>query len=339
MIDQVLKNLTNPPKAGSHELYRWCDYIELRCLTHKDHRFSRDGLVESIAENVDTNSDDSLIDQEEEEFDEPIATTSETDAAVVNDKHEQHSANCFKHLRWREKAFSECWPFTLDEHAFEIRIKPELTEIQHFYLSLLLSASLSYVPKKRWRGLTGLLEKASTEIMKRLMPNGAEVHPFGAAETKRYTGHLFDRLTKLANDVRGSLELKKHHFAEHDSGDSGLDVVAWHGLGDERKGIPIAFAQCGCTASGWPNKMLEASPARLAGHLNTFHEWATYYFMPLDLSTEVDDVMDWQMFSDFSRAIVIDRMRFVRLTLAYDIPPAPITAYEYVNEAHALQLS
>ncbi len=335
MSDPVLKELGYPPKAGKHELYRWCDYIELRCMTHVDKRFSRDSLSEALEENHDADADDPLDDtgENEDEF-----SSSRLDTAE-KDKHEQHAAFCFKHLRWRATVFGDNWPFTLDEHATEIKLKQTLTEIHRFYLSLLLSSSLGFTPKKRWRGLTGLFEQASIEIMKRLMPQGAEVHAFGAAETTRYTGHLFDRLTKLTEDVRGTLDLKKAHFATHDTGDGGLDIVAWHGLGDDRKGIPIAFAQCGCTASGWPNKMLEASPARLGGHLCTLHGWATYYFMPLDLSTEIDNAMDWQMFSDFGSAIVIDRLRFIRLTENYTIPPAAITALAYINEATALNLT
>lgn len=337
MTEPVLKNLTIPPNASQHELYRWCDYIELRCLTHMDKRFSRDAFVESLSENAEISSDEP--EEDIEDSDTAAVIGSDDDTTATNDKHEQHSDSCFKHLRWRERVFGEYWPFTLDEHAKEIGIKPVLTEIHQFYISLLLSASLSYVPKGRWRGLTGLFEQASTEIMKHLMPRGSEIHPFGAANTTRYTGHLFDRLTKLAEDVRGHLNLKKIHFAPRDSGDSGLDIVAWHGLGDDRKGIPIAFAQCGCTASGWPDKMLQASPARLGGHLKTLHEWAAYYFMPLDLSIDDAGSMDWQMLSDFSSAIVIDRLRFIRLTESYKIPPAAITATAYVNEAAALNLT
>ena len=336
MTEPVLKNLTMPPKAGQHELYRWCDYIELRCLTHMDHRFSRDALVESIAENHDTDADVSLNEAHEDDDDQGA---DDEEVARVNDRHEQHSAFCFKHLRWRDSVFAEHWPFTLDEHANEIRMKPDLSDAHRFYLSLLMSASLRYVHLKRWRGLTGLFEKASTEIMKGLMPRGAEVHPFGAAETTRYKGHLFDRLTQLAKDVRGSLNLKKSHFSAHDSGDGGLDIVAWHSLGDERAGMPIAFAQCGCTATGWPDKMLQASPSHLGAHLNTLHDWTTYYFMPLDLSTEIDGSMDWQMRSDFGSAIVVDRLRFIRLAAKFTIPTAPITAHEHVNEAQALKLS
>lgn len=329
MTEPILKNLTIPPNAGRHELYRWCDYIELRCLAHTDHRFSRDALAESL----DENSDSAPEDEGDEEDEEP------TDDALTSERNEQHAANCFKHLRWRHAVFAEHWPFEIDQHALEIRLKDALNDTHIFYLSLLLSASLRYCPKKRRRSLTGLFEHASMAIFKNLLPPGSNVHAFGAAESVRYKGHLFDRLSKLANDIRGTLDLKREHFAPHDTGDGGLDLVGWHDLGDERKGIPISFAQCGCTTEGWPNKQLEASPAHLAGHLNTFHDWATYYFMPLDLSTEIDGKMDWQMRSDFSRCIVIDRLRFIRLGMLYGIGANEVSALPEVTEAKELKIA
>lgn len=335
MNDPVLTNLDAPPKAAKYQLYRWCDYIELRCLTHRDKRFSRDSLIESIDESIDTSADntfdedaDILIDVEDQPSEEG------TDTPVINDKHEEHAAGCFKHLRWRQTVFGDQWPFRLDEDAQELSLKTNLDAIQEFYLSLLLSASLAYTPKKYRRTLTGLFEKASCEVMKRLMPQGAEIHAFGAADSTRYQGHLFDRLTTLCLDVRAKLIMQREHFASRDTGDGGLDIVAWHGLADDRPGIPIAFGQCGCTADGWPNKMLEASPGRLSGTvMSVLHPWATYYFMPLDLSTEIDRKMDWQRLSDFSQAIVIDRLRFVRLSREYEIPCAAITANDYVRQA------
>lgn len=340
MNDAVLNNLTSPPKVGSNKLYRWCDYIELRCVTHIDKRFSRDSLSEAIEESKDIDKDDSLSDTSDESLDAPEGDDegdgeAPDDTSAEKDRHEEHSAFCFKHLRWRAVAFGDAWPFEIDEHAQEIRLRAALTTEHRFYLSLLLSASLSYVPRKKWRDLTGLFERASIEIITHLMPRGAEVHAFGAAETKRYTGHLFDRLTTLARDVNGHLLVKKQHFDPHDSGDSGLDIVAWHDLGDGREGMPIAFAQCGCTAEGWPDKMLQASPMRLGGTLTTRAEWSTYYFMPLDLSIESADKMDWQYLSDFSKAIVIDRLRFMRLSANYAISKESLTADRCVDEALA----
>lgn len=340
MSEQVLTNLASPPKAGRNKLYRWCDYIELRCITHQDKKFSRDSLAESLEENHDNDADDSLNDVSGDDPEgaeiEEVATTDSDETAKAKDKQEAHAAFCFKHLRWRSMVFGEQWPFVVDEHAQEISLKADLTETHKFYLSLLLSASLKYIPQKRWREITGLFEQASTEVMKRLMPQGAQVHAFGAAESTRYTGHLHDRLTALAKDINGHFFLKKSHFDANDSGDGGLDIVAWHDLGDGRVGMPIAFAQCGCTAEGWPDKMLQASPAHLAGQLVTHHAWSTYYFMPLDLSTETDGKLDWQFLSNFSAAIVIDRLRFMRISEVYKIAQHPITALTYVTEAIAI---
>jgi hypothetical protein len=336
MSDPILKNLTSPPNAGKNELYRWCDYIELRCLAHTDHRFSRDALAESIDENVATPIEE-FADGDSCDID--IDPVSNDVVHRRTERNEQHAADCFKHLRWRASAFGDNWPFQLDEHAIEISLKDTLSDIQRFYLSLLLSSSLRYCPKGRWRVLTGLFEQVSHSIMVNLMPRGSEVHAFGAASSTHYTGHLYDKLTKLASDLHGKLALEKRHFSTHDSGDGGLDLVAWHNLGDERPGIPASLAQCGCTADGWPNKMLQASPARLSGHLNVLNDWETFYFMPLDLSTEYDGKMEWQCFSDFSKVIVIDRLRFIRLITSYALPAAAMTARNEVDEALTLRVA
>ncbi len=305
----ILENLTALPKAGRDKFYRWCDYIELRCITHMDKRFSRDGLSEAIGESTDT---------EMSSFDDSDSTV-EADGVEEQDVPEAdidecYAAQYFRQLRWRQMVFENSWPFELDEHALEIQLKKTLSFQHTLYLQLLISSSLSYCPKVRWLDLTRCFERISLEVFRRLMPDGSEVHAFGSAESTRYRGHLYDRLLQLTRDVRGHLVLKKKDFAKNDVGDCGLDIVAWHGLGDKRKGIPIAFAQCGCTVDGWPNKMLEASPAHLAAHLHTMHDWATYYFMPLDLSDGSDGEMSWQQLSDFSKTIVIDRLRLIRLT-------------------------
>lgn len=335
MTKTILHNLTSPPRAGRSEFYRWCDYIELRCLTHIDRRFSRDAFAEAIEETRDTavDIDPLVIDTEDDGPIHPEGVGAEKDAE------EETAANFFKHFRWRETAFGFAWPFLLDAHANEIRLKDELEPIHYLYLNLLLAASLKYSPKARWRDLTGRFERLSLSIFRKLMPAGAQVHAFGAAEGERYRGHLYDRLHALCSDIRGHLHLKRQHFAKHDAGDGGLDIVAWHDLGDERDRIPISFAQCGCTADGWPNKMLEASPDKLGGNLHVPHPWATYYFMPLDLGTEIDGRMDWQFLHDMGRAIVIDRLRLIRLADEADLVDKELTGVVPVNEALALTLT
>lgn len=337
----VLEYVTVTPKAAKYAKYRWCDYIELRCLTHVDHRFSRDSLAEALKESEEVSGDDSDIDNDELIMsNEDASSEGEVEQeAEQDDKDESFSATCFKHLRWRSTTFGQDWPFVIDEHAREIKIKPTLETSHYFYLHLLLSSLLKYCPNKRRKTYTGTFEEISLTVFRSLMPQGAEVHAFGAAHSKRYTGHLFERLTKLTADVRGYLRLTRQDFPKNDAGDGGLDLVAWHDLKDTRDNIPIALAQCGCTAEGWPNKMLEASPAKLGKKLITGHDWATYYFMPLDLTDERDGRMHWQEWRDVNTAIVIDRLRLIRLADSAALAKNNLLATSAIDEALGMRLT
>jgi hypothetical protein len=88
---------------------------------------------------------------------------------------------------------------------------------------------------------------------------------------------------------------------------------------DERIGIPIAAAQCGCSAEEWSLKSLEASPSVLNSKIQVHHPWATYYFMPQDLATSQDGMNDWQRRDKLTQSIVVDRLRILRLSREYDI--------------------
>ena len=338
----ILSDVTIAPGIPRYQRYRWCDYVELRCLTHMDKRFSRDNLAEAVGESKELTSkggdqapdpDEFSVEEQENEEDEKF--TSESQAI---DQTELLSVATFRHLRWRATVFGAAWPFEIDEHAQEITIKVALNNTHYLYLQLLLSALLKYCPKKRSSIYTSTFENLSFHIFKDLMPKGAEVHQFGAGHSSRYTGHLFSRLQKLSLDVRGELRLIKADFPKNDAGDGGLDLVAWHDLKDQRDNIPIAFAQCGCTVTGWPNKMLEASPAMLGKKLVTGHDWSTYYFMPLDLCDERDGKTNWMEWRHVN-GIVIDRLRFIRMADADYLETQKVLTKDAVKEALAYKLT
>lgn len=342
---KILEGLTTTPSAPKYHLYRWCDYVELRCLTHKDKRFSRDNLQEAMIESKGvTTTSPSIEEIEEEEFEEEVIDeTVDVDHAdstpESNDADESYASRYFKQLLWRSHLFGDAWPFSIDTHAQEIKLKSTLTQQHYLYLQLLLSASLDYCPKKRSKVFTSNFEKLSVEAMPRLMPPGSEIHAFGAGNGSRYTGHLFDRLIKLTTDLHARLHLSRTDFGVTNAGDGGLDIVAWHDLGDDRDGKPIALAQCGCTGDGWPNKMLEASPARLSKKLITCHDWTTYYFMPLDLAVEQDGRRHWQRWLDIAAAIVIDRFRLIKLSDPAALDTKHILTRTSIDEARSFALT
>jgi len=337
----ILEGLSTVPRTGKSWLYRWCDYVELRCLAHPDARFSRDNLAEALKETPTCEAD--VEEQDDElDFEEAVDSAQTTsDDGETEDRREKLSVRTFRQLKWRAQVFGALWPFELDDATLEISLRPtERTAPQLLYLQLLLSASLAYCPKDRRSDLTGPFESLSLHVMKALMPRGAEVHQFGAGHSTRYTQrHLYDRLVNLASDLQGNLMLKKEHFSKNDSGDGGLDLVAWHGLGDHRDRLPVALAQCGCTADGWPDKSAQASPERLGANLHLTSDWQTYYFMPLDLTDEINGMMDWQRKSDMGRAVVIDRLRFLNLADANQLLINGELKVSLVHEATALRVA
>jgi hypothetical protein len=342
----ILHKLDTRPKAS--DLYLWCDYVEVRCLTHPDHKYSRGSLLELLDEGADVAIPLEGIVEDEDELDDqgdpipeeiPFAAVEEnTEELPVADRNEAKVADIFKNLQYRAMAFGAAYPFALDEAAQELSLLDIAPSERKLYLQLLLSASLRLVPKQRRHELTKPFESVSERIFSCLMPAGWEVYQFGAANSQRYQGHLFDRLSRLAKDIRGQLHLERRHFKTTNAGDGGLDLVAWHplGTGDIRPGIPIALAQCGCTAEEWSLKSLEASPSKLGAHLHTLHPWATYYFMPQDLIEVVGATQDWQRRNDLTRSIVIDRRRLVKLAEQYNVAAQCATAIDQIEEARQL---
>ena len=350
MPDPILHNLESRPKSS--DIYLWCDYIELRCLVHPDRRFSRGNLLELLDETVDLAAPDPDIDDAAAEDDdagleahaddgegEPDADANAPAAhgMTSKDRNESRTADQFKNLAYRATIFGDAYPFELDATSQELRLRAIDTPLRKLYVQLLLSASLRLVPQTRRHELTEPFEKLSAQIFTCLMPAGWEVHQFGAKSATRYRGHLYTRLKKLAGDIRGRLEVEKHHYKTTNSGDGGLDIVAWHPLGtDSRVGIPIALAQCGCTAEEWSLKSLEASPSMLGANLNTLHPWATYYFMPQDLVDGRGPQQDWQRRPSLSKSIVIDRLRLIALAIQYGVTTECANASERVEEASQL---
>ncbi|MES2279949.1 MAG: hypothetical protein V4542_00905 [Pseudomonadota bacterium] len=358
-VDQlpaILQNLAEKPKAS--DAYLWCDYIELRCLTSIDHRFSRGNLSEMFAEIgavMDAHIDNEDDEDEDEEIIEGLKIEANAGNAVAQavvafdtpdgsptgvippaDIREGRAGSIFASLAHRASVFGEYYPFELNVATQELSMRDANTATRALYLQLLLSSSLRLVPKKRRHELTEPFELVAEAIFKCLMPGGWQVHRFGAkGAASQFKGKLFNRLTTLASDIRATLAVKARHFNDHNVGDGGLDLVAWHPLGnDSRSGIPIAFAQCGCAAEEWSLKTLDCSPSKIGPYFHgVTHPWATYYFMPQDLYEESPDGPDWQQRLKLTSSIVLDRLRLIRLADEYCVADTCFGTESQVYEA------
>ena len=336
-------------RPNGSDLYIWCDYIELRCLVDKDRRLSRGRMQELLDDTAQMYGEQTDADLVNPAGPEPLpdSDTDITDAfdglqpdgVQVGTRDEMRVAGWFQNLAFRAKTFGDAYPFKLSADGQELEALKVDTPLRLLYVQMLMSASLRLVPKTRRDELTESFEETSHEIFKQLMPMGWEVHRFGAKGSSRYEGLLFDKLKALVKDLRGKLHLRAKDFKPNDRGDGGLDLVAWHPMaGDERDGLPIALAQCGCTSDGdgWSKKSLEAAPAKLRPHIHLLHPWSTYYFMPHDLTEASGTQIDWQQRANLTETIVIDRSRLIRLATFYGSVDRCVTAKATVTEAVAL---
>lgn len=122
---------------------------------------------------------------------------------------------------------------------------------------------MAYIPKKN--AIARVFEECSLRVFQNLMPIGSQVYPAWASggAQARYQGSLPEKYRRIASDIRAIPTFADRDFKTGDHGDGGIDIVAWHPLGDTRAAIPSALAQCGCSRDDWRHKHLEASPAKL----------------------------------------------------------------------------
>jgi hypothetical protein len=303
----LFDNLDSPPKVSDE--YTWTDFLELKALVHPDKCFSRGELVSLLRR---------------------VAST----GVKVSDANEVWS-DIKGFVRERGIAFGAAYPFSLsaDEDTVEL-FDGAFSDAQRFYLTLLICSSMAYLKAKN--EVARAFEECSLLVFRNLMPVGSSVHPAwaGGGGVARYRGNLPDKYRAIASDIRAVPTFKDRDFKVGDHGDGGIDIVAWHPMGDDRDAIPSALAQCGCSKEDWRKKHLDASPSKLRAKFNPHHPWATYYFMPIDLRWSDGD---WANKSDFGDAIMIDRLRLVRLALEFNLNGA-LPLGGFVNKAHALAM-
>lgn len=303
----MLENLDTPPKGN--DSFIWTDFVELRAILHPDKCFSRGDL--------------SGIEKRLRDMDKRGFNSEERWREIVN-----FAGN-------RQLEFKQLYPFNTssDQDTINFDFDGSLPHVA--YVGLLIASCMRNIARNRQAEIARAFEETSFEIFSSLMPVGSELRATWAngGKAATYKGTLFQKMQAIANDLRCIANFKEQDFNKRDTGDGGIDLIAWHPMTDERAGMPIAFAQCGCSKDDWEFKQLEASPAKHGTHFPVMHPWSTYYFLPIDLrSTEGD----WAHKSDIGQAIIVDRLRLLRLAEKNDLFQA-LPEFPYVKEALAFQ--
>lgn len=188
------------------------------------------------------------------------------------------------------------------------------TALRQWYRFLLLASALQYVP--RYNALTSAFELASLSIFKVLSPPGSEVHGFWPG-AHHYPNDKAGRLKKLAEDLRATAVFSDKAFNAGDKGDAGIDLIAWHPMGDRRDRIPVAIGQCGCSVEDWKTKPHSVGRNSLSLKIALGPDWWQFYFMPLEMSGCTGDWADGT--GDIPSVIVVDRSRFISFARTHGI--------------------
>jgi len=265
------------------DIHILADFIELLCLVTMDRVCSRDYAADYVADQfVDSGKEKQLGDGELDD--------------------------AFMQIAWRIDAFGEYYPFSLDKHGRVLSGNEKLTEQQSLYAFLLLCANLPFICDRTERNeLAGAFERASMQALRRLWPTKATMRRFGRNQTE-YVGAKWERLNALSRDIGGQATLSAGSFRLRDSGDGGIDLVAWLDLDVyEKQNIPSALGQCACSSNDWSIKQYEISGDAL-GCLHPSHPWMQLIFIPHSFRNNLGR---WAVPNDVKKSILMDRLRIL----------------------------
>ena len=298
----------------SRDHYLWADYIELRCLLDPDHMISKSDLIEHIKKRKDLKEDsiDSVQGNEDEEDE---IDTEESDTVGIDstqgakdDKRRLFGDDLFRHLEYRVGEFKKFYPFYLSKSGDVLIRKRKLSPGQKLYMFLLLSSHLKYLSKPDQSKLTEDFEVLSFQALRNYLPASAAVFMFGknSLNRERYSGKLIDKVKLLAKDLHESILEDAEKISPRDTGDNGLDLVAWFHPGDLNKSLIIFFAQCACSSKDWVDKQGQSSYERWKGLLTFKVRPVNIIFMPYCYR---DSLGNWHKAHKIQDSFMVDRLR------------------------------
>ena len=333
-MPNLFQKLDTPPKDARGFL--WTDYVELRCLTSQDGLYG-EGQVVDLETEADELMADEEVDTDDVSDDGSEGADVEGDFLKNNEAVARKWADISARLSARKISMDGYWPF--DIHEGVLYRKFDINNSRHvLYVALLIASALRYCVKNRQSEVTASLEEIGFHLFRSLMPFGWQVRPFGAHQNiaDGFEGTLGQKFASLAAEVYPRYVRPENEFAPGNTGDGGLDIVAWHTLGDAARGhIPVAFAQCGCSPGDWEHKQYEGSPVNMDQKIGLQHPASNFYIMPHDMRSLTGG---WERGDHIGTVILLDRVRIIRLVEQYALPGA-FPVWPFVQETAQLRLA
>lgn len=346
----VITGLKALPKR--YDGHVWADYIELLCITDQDGELTQAEIEFQLAKRKDVGEEyaepDTDFDGEPDESPEDAARARlaedegngaeeaedfGSDEGLRDDRRGERVADIFKHLEYRAEVLGDAYPFELSPDGSTIALVDNMLPARRLYLFLLLCANLRYVAKRRSPPLPRAFERLSVRAMRRLVPADAEVHLFGKGEPgERYAGSLWVKIQTLAKDLCAEVTGKERDFPPRNTGDNGLDIVAWANHHDDQPARLLIFGQCACTEE-WVRKQRSSGPEVWASTIRMLAMPSNVVFIP-HMFRDAQGL--WHREADIHHSVLIDRFRLLRMLASAGDLDVPENAAGHVDELLAL---
>jgi hypothetical protein len=288
------------------------DFAEVLCLVNPDHDISSSDILDRFAERRDLGEEFEEADIDPElafgvagNYELPTEQPVDGECEEIDQISEQ--------LVLRQRLLGSAYPFrlTVTGSSFRLARKQKLHKVHLLYLFLLIASDLTRINNPTYsRRFTSAFERLAGEMMRRLLPSGAQVHLFGTAAQKGelfHGGRLGDRMELLAKHLRGVSKLDRNHSGS--SGDAGIDIVGWVPMGDAGDGLLVLMGGATCSYKNWENKVYSTSYGRLKEKVQIRVPSVNVTFIPFFMRTSSGD---WHRADELGEALLVDRLRLIK---------------------------
>ena len=236
----IVHGISKTPSFSYFNAHYFCDYIELLALLNNTDIVSASDIYDRFLE------------------DGKIEKIGSEESAEINDKWESRIDEWFTLLQNRQDKFGDLYPFLITENT--IKLHDTIDSQKNSYIFLLLSSNRQYI--KDGNLLTTDFERVSYEALKNYLPSFTKIFQFGKSNisANRYTGHITNKIDTLARDLKYRTKYKQQFFATTNTGDGGLDIVAWVPFEEDKNNckIQVYLGQC-ATGNDWLKKQDETN--------------------------------------------------------------------------------
>jgi hypothetical protein len=292
-----------PARSDSHH---YADWIELCVLRSGEGEFSRADAIQRLLETyeVDGPPDDDV--ELDAELIEAVAPGQSATQARAN----RHVEDAIRQIERRVQDFAAAYPFVLSADR-DVITKRRSSKERSTYIALLLASSKKWISGAN-SDIEQTFEVFTANAVTQWLGGGFVVHGCGtaaAAGTRYERQPMPQKLRKLSEDLRAPVAPDGgNHFRAGDSGDGGLDVVAWKSPIDQANGNLAVFVQA-TTAARFDGKWGDVQDSKWRQRLAMKSAAVPVLAVPFAFR---DTAGGWYMPAEI-QSVLLDRLRLVRL--------------------------